>query len=87
MGRARKIAITVESSLLDRAERLRRTTDESRSAVFARALRALLKEEDRRRNVAEYVLGYKRLPETRANVKDLDAVSVEGLSDLPWDDE
>ena len=60
MARAKKIAITVEATLLARAERLRKNTNESRSAVFARALRVLLNEEERQRKIAEYIEGYRR---------------------------
>jgi metal-responsive CopG/Arc/MetJ family transcriptional regulator len=87
MARARKIAITVDSELLARAETLRRKTDESRSALFARALRAVLKEEDRKRRIADYIEGYRRVPETEEDVAWLDAAAVEALRDLSWDDE
>lgn len=87
MAHAKKIAITVDASLFARAERLRRMTDESRSAVFARALRALLKEEERQRNVAAYVEGYRRMPETLGEVRWVDSASVASLADVPWDDE
>jgi metal-responsive CopG/Arc/MetJ family transcriptional regulator len=86
MARAKKIAITVDGALLARAEHLRRTTEESRSAVFARALRGLLREEERRSKITAYVEGYRRMPETEAEVAWVDAASVESLRDVPWDD-
>lgn len=87
MAKARKIAITVDGALLARAERLRRTTDESRSAVFTRALRALLHEEERRRKIAEYVEGYRQTPETRSDTRWIDEASVASLRDVPWEDD
>jgi metal-responsive CopG/Arc/MetJ family transcriptional regulator len=87
VAHAKKIAITFDAALFARAERLRRVTDESRSAVFARALRALLQEEERRRKIAEYVEGYRRVPETVGDVGWVDSTSVASLRDVPWDDE
>lgn len=85
MARAKKIAITVDADLLARAERLRQRTDESRSAVFARALRALLDTQERERRIAEYVEGYRRQPETQQEIGWVDAASVAGVEHVPWD--
>jgi predicted transcriptional regulator len=85
MARAKKIAITVDGALLARAERLRRATDESRSAIFARALRAFLREEERQRKISEYVEGYRRMPEAASDVAWLDEASVASLRDVPWE--
>jgi metal-responsive CopG/Arc/MetJ family transcriptional regulator len=87
MARAKKIAITVEATLLARAERLRKNTNESRSAVFARALRELLNEEERQRKIAEYIEGYRRRPESADEVAWIDASSIESLQAVAWDDE
>ena len=87
MARARKIAITVDAELLARAEKLRRSTDESRSALFARALRALLAEEERKRKVAEYVEALRRHPEREDEMKWVLEAGKEALRDLPWDDQ
>lgn len=87
MARARKVAITVDAELLARAEKLRRKTDESRSALFARALRAVLKEEERKRKIAEYIEGYRRVPERAEDVEWLDAAAVKALRELPWEDD
>ena len=83
----KKIAITVDSRLLARAELIRRKTAESRSAVFARALRTLLKEEERARRIAEYIEGYRRIPETEAEIGWIDAASAASLADVAWEDE
>lgn len=86
MAHAKKVAITVDAELFARAERLRRSTDESRSAVFARALRALLREEERKRRSEAYVDAYRRVPETSSEVEWVDSVSAAGLADVVWDE-
>lgn len=87
MKEAEKIAISVDRTLLRRAERLRARTGESRSAVIARALRTLLSLEERQRQVAEYVDGYRRQPETPVDVERARAVARKTLASLPWEDE
>jgi metal-responsive CopG/Arc/MetJ family transcriptional regulator len=87
MTRARKIAITVDAGLLARAERLRRSTDESRSAVFSRALRALLGEEERQHKIARYIEVHREQPETAEEIAWIAAASAETLADLPWEEE
>ncbi len=84
MARTKKIAITVDGELLAHAERLRRTTNESRSAVFSRALRTLLDEEARAAKVAAYIEGYRRIPET--GVDWVDELSLASLAEVPWEE-
>ena len=84
---AKKIAITVEATLLARAERVRRRTAESRSAMFARVLRTLLTEEEHARRVAEYVEAYRRLPETPPEIRWVDELSAASLAEVAWEDE
>lgn len=87
MARAKKIAITVDAELFARAERLRRQTEESRSALFARALRVVLQDEERKRKIAEYVAGYERVPENLDEMRWAIHASIESLRDLLWEDE
>ncbi len=84
---ADKIAISVDHELLVRAERLRTSTGESRSALLGRALRLLLRAEGRARQVEEYVQAYERVPETTADERSARASARRTLSALAWDDE
>jgi hypothetical protein len=83
---AAKIAISIDRELLVKAERLRRSTGESRSAIVARGMRLLLRMEARAARVAEYVEAYRRAPETVADVRGARALSRRALAHLPWDD-
>ena len=84
---AEKVAISLDPELLARAERLRRRTGESRSALVGRALRALLSAEDRDRRVAEYVAAYRRAPETTRETATMRTLARRALAAVPWDDE
>lgn len=83
---AEKIAITVAPDLLERVERLRRHTKESRSAVFARATRLLLAEEERRRKVERYVEAYREQPETAVEIAEARALAAASLIAVEWDE-
>jgi Arc/MetJ family transcription regulator len=82
-----KVAISVDPSLLARAERLRKTTGESRSALVGRALRLLLREDATRSAAHAYVDAYRRMPETDTDLRDARAIATRSLASLPWDDE
>jgi metal-responsive CopG/Arc/MetJ family transcriptional regulator len=82
---ADKIAISLDSDLLEQVERLRRKTRESRSAVFARAARMLLAEEEHRRKVRRYVDAYRERPETEAEVATAEALARASLRGVEWD--
>ena len=84
---AEKVAITLEGTLLEGVEALRRKTGESRSAVIARAVRRLLDDERKRAQVQEYVAAYERVPERSDEVLAVAEASARSLAQLPWDDE
>jgi metal-responsive CopG/Arc/MetJ family transcriptional regulator len=75
----RKIAISLDPQLLAHAERLRRVTGESRSAIVARSLRALVAEEQRDNDIARYVAAYRELPESIADVNAARALAKRSL--------
>ncbi|MEM9693900.1 MAG: hypothetical protein AAGA56_15235 [Myxococcota bacterium] len=64
MSNAAKIAISLDPETLAQAERLRAKTGESRSALFARAVRGLVSREEHVEKVRRYVEGYEREPES-----------------------
>jgi metal-responsive CopG/Arc/MetJ family transcriptional regulator len=84
---AEKVAISLDPELLARAERLRKQTGESRSALVGRALRKLLLAEERDRRVAEYVEAYRKVPETSREVARVRKLARRSLAAVPWDHE
>ena len=81
-----KVAVSLDAELLARVERLRRATGETRSAVFARALRQLVDAEAHARKVSEYVEGYRRIPETANEIESARSQTRRSLEGLAWDD-
>ncbi|MFC1610373.1 hypothetical protein ACFL6C_05400 [Myxococcota bacterium] len=84
MAKTEKVAVTVDSAVLLKAERLRQKTGESRSAVVTRALRLLLADEEKWRQVAEYTAAYRDDPETDEDVETARALAKQTLKGLPW---
>lgn len=88
MARAsEKVAISLDQELFERAERLRKASGETRSALVARALRQLLRDEGQTRAVAEYVEAYLRFPETATDERRARALARKSVTALAWDDE
>ncbi len=80
MSKRRKVAISVPAVLLDEVERQREQTGETRSAVFERALEAYLAAERHVEASRQYVAGYRRVPETRAEVRAALVTAMAGLT-------
>ncbi len=80
MPKRRKVAISFPTVLLEEVERRRKRTGETRSAVFERALDAYLAAERHIVASRQYVAGYRRVPETRAEVKAALVAAVAGLT-------
>ena len=87
MPRAEKIAVSLDPDLLQRAERVRRRTGESRSALVSRALRLLTDEAERAQRVAEYVRSYREHPETAEEIESIRATAQRSLAAVPWEEE
>ena len=82
-----KIAITVDAHVLAGAERMRRKTGESRSALFSRAVAELLRNGEHVARVKRYVEAYREQPESPEEVQAADALASEALRHAPpWDD-
>jgi metal-responsive CopG/Arc/MetJ family transcriptional regulator len=84
--RAEKIAVSMDADLLARAEQLRETTGESRSALVSRALRRLLHAEAHAASVREYVDAYRRVPETSIDERRAHRLASRSLASLPWEE-
>ncbi len=79
-----KVTVSVDPAVLRDAERMRRRTGESRSALVARALRVVLASDEKAQRVAQYVDGYRRMPETAGDEKSARALAARALSALEW---
>ena len=84
-GRA-KFACSIDPALLERVERLRTHTGESRSAVVSRALAKLTREEVRAARVRRYIEAYHEHPESQREIRGATASARRALADLPWDE-
>lgn len=82
-----KIAVSLDSELLRRVERLRGRSGESRSALVSRALRRLTQEEEEALRVREYVRAYREHPETPQEVAATRTAAKRSLAIVPWDEE
>lgn len=82
MSNAEKIAISLDPETLAEAEKLRAKTGESRSALFARAVRTLAARDAHDERVRRYVKGYEDTPEPE--LETWQQVGVATLESLDW---
>jgi metal-responsive CopG/Arc/MetJ family transcriptional regulator len=83
---AAKVTISLERDVFVRAERLRKRSGESRSALVGRALRELLRHDAMADEARRYVDAYRRMPETVAEVRRARRLARHGIIALPWED-
>ena len=81
-----KIAISLPDDVLQAVEKERKSSGESRSEFFRRAVRALLKQKLREERDQEYIRAYREMPETDEEFAGLRSASLAVLADLPWDE-
>jgi hypothetical protein len=87
MRKRGKVAVTIAAPVLAAAERERRRTGESRSAVFERALTMYLADRRRVDATRRYVDGYRAEPESTADVRVARAMAMPALASEAWDAE
>ena len=87
MRKRGKVAITVSADVLAEAERERKRTGESRSAVFERALKMYFTDQRAVEAARRYVDGYRRAPETAAEIRVATITAMSALAAEPWDAE
>ena len=85
MRKRGKVAVTIAADVLAEAERERKRTGETRSAVFERALTVYLAGQNRSAAARRYVDGYRREPERAAEVRAAVATALAALAEEPWD--
>ena len=85
MAKAVKIAISLPDKLLRTAERERKARRETRSEFFRRAVEHLLRAEQERRDIEQYVKGYLAHPETEQEVQEAERLSRHVFAAEPWE--
>jgi len=85
MSTAVKITISLPRELLKTAERERKARGESRSQFFRQAVESFLRQSKQRRDIEQYVQGYRETPETEEEVAAVQQVSTTALSQEPWE--
>ncbi len=84
-ARARKVAISLPASLHEEIERERRERGMSRSAIIVAALEESLARRRREALIERYTEGYRRMPESAAEVEAARAAAAELLAEEPWE--
>jgi metal-responsive CopG/Arc/MetJ family transcriptional regulator len=87
VARSRKFACSIDPDLLQRVERLRARTGESRSALVSRALVKLTQEAAHAASVQRYVEAYRETPETEYEVQSARELARGVLRQVPWGNE
>lgn len=82
MPKTAKISISLPDDVLARADRERKTSGESRSELFRRALEVLFRQQQREAAVRHYVEGYVAEPETPYEI-----AAAESAARAVWGDE
>jgi hypothetical protein len=85
MSKSAKVAFSLDERLLDRVERIRARTGESRSALIARALAAVTEQDARAVEVRRYVEAYREQPETEDDEARARESARRTLKRLPWE--
>lgn len=86
MTKRRKVAVSISAEALAAAERLSQQTGQSRSAVFERALQALLTAERQAERTRRYLNGYRRRPEGRREAAAALGLAMTTLAAEPWNE-
>ena len=80
-----KVSISLPRTTLERADRERQASGESRSEFFRRAVEAYLTEKKRREAIDRYVAGYVAEPETAYDEEISEQTTAEALGGDPWE--
>ena len=85
MAQTSKIAVSLSSTLLERVERARHETGETRSAFVRRAVELALLADKEKALRARYLEGYRKHPETTKEVRAAEASAARLLAEEPWE--
>ncbi len=81
---ATKVAVSLPHELYLALERLRRKKRSSRSAVVQNALRRWVKEQEEAKANEEYIEAYRRMPETRQEIEEAEAMARDTWTEWEW---
>mgnify|MGYP001086579982 CR=1 FL=1 len=85
MPKTAKIAISLSEEVLAAVERERRTSGESRSQFFRRAVETLLRRQREQEMSEQYVRAYQQIPETSEEVEAARCAASNILAEEPWE--
>ena len=84
-ARVKKVAISLPARLHEDIERERRESGRSRGAIIVRALEDRSARRRREALIERYVDGYRRMPESAAEVEAARSAAAELLAQEPWE--
>lgn len=84
MAHSVKVTISLPQSWLPEIERERARRKQSRSAFFRHAIDRMLSERRRGEEIERYIEGYRRTPETSAEVEEAQRLGASVLGQEPW---
>ena len=82
-----KIAISLPEEMLQAVELERRATGESRSQFFRRAVEERLRRERDREDIARYIEGYQKYPETEDELAFAESALLYAFDEDSWEEE
>ena len=84
MAKTAKIAISLPEEMLSAVERERRSSGESRSQFFRRAVEALLRRQREQEMNEQYIRAYQQMPETEEEVEASRRAASSILAEESW---
>ncbi len=84
MSKSAKVAISLPEHVLKAVEKERKAKGESRSEFFRRAAEKLIKQEQEHTEVEQYLRGYRTLPESAEEIREVHRTGVVALAEDPW---
>jgi metal-responsive CopG/Arc/MetJ family transcriptional regulator len=84
MSKTSKIAISLPEDVLAAVEKEREESGESRSEIFRRAIRLLLRQRKEREISERYIHAYQRMPDTAEEVNAARRSASTILAEEPW---
>ena len=84
MTRVTKIAISLPENVFEAVEKERIARGESRSQLFRNAVEEYLRHRRQSDSIERYIAGYKNIPETAIEVREIHTTGVVALVGEPW---
>lgn len=84
MPKVAKIAISLPENILEAVEKECIARGESRSQLFRIAVEEYLRHRGESESIERYIAGYKNIPETAIEVREIHTIGVVALAGEPW---